>query len=422
MIRPALLLADEPTTALDVLIQKEVLEIMLEVVRDLGTAVLLITHDLGLVAKYSQKVTVLEKGVVVEQGTVADKLSRPTHPYTRKLLAALPRRDKHEAARLPVNAVEPLVEVRDLEVTFATRSFLPWRKTKEVRAVDGVSFDIRPRETVAVVGESGSGKTTLGRAILGLIDRTAGRVLVEGRDSDGLDRRAARELHRKLQIVFQDPYSSLDPRKRIGQIVGEGLRLIPGMGKTERREKVASILADVGIDPAWAERFPHELSGGQRQRIGIARAIVSNPRLVVADEAVSALDLTVQAQILKLFKSLQSRFDFSYLFIAHDLGVVEEIADRIIVMFRGRIVEMAGRDQIFDRPRHPYTCSLLNAVAELSGDAEGGYRLTQREFRAPHPPQGLTEDRRYLGEAGAKVTLVEVAEGHLAAFSAAEST
>lgn len=421
MVRPALLLADEPTTALDVLIQREVLEIMLEVVRDLGTAVLLITHDLGLVARYAQRLTVLEKGVVVEQGTVQGKLSRPTHPYTRKLLAALPRRDKHAGVRQPLDAIEPLVEVRDLEVTFATRSFLPWRKTKQVRAVDGVSFDIRPRETVAVVGESGSGKTTLGRAILGLIDRTGGRVLVEGRDCDRLGKRAARELHRKLQIVFQDPYSSLDPRKRIGQIVGEGLRLVPGLGKAERREKVAGILADVGIDPAWSERFAHELSGGQRQRIGIARAIVSHPRLVVADEAVSALDLTVQAQILKLFKELQSRFDFSYLFIAHDLGVVEEIADRIIVMFRGRIVEMAERDQIFERPRHPYTCSLLNAVAELSGDEESGYRLIQREFRAPPPPQGLSEDRRYLGERGAAVDLVEVAKGHFAAYSAEQS-
>jgi peptide/nickel transport system ATP-binding protein len=416
MVRPALLLADEPTTALDVLIQKEVLEIMLEVVRDLGTAVLLITHDLGLVAKYAQHVTVLEKGVVVERGTVREKLSRPEHPYTRQLLASLPRRtDESAGERVPL--VRPIVEVRDLQVTFSKRSFLPWKTPTEVRAVDGVSFNIYPGETVAVVGESGSGKTTLGRAILRLVRKTGGKVIVDGRDTDELKGRAARALRRDMQIVFQDPYSSLDPRKRIGQIVGEGLRLIPELDNKERRARVEQILQEVGIDTGWLQRFPHELSGGQRQRIGIARAIITHPRLVVADEAVSALDLTVQAQVLKLLKKLQARFNFSYLFIAHDLGVVEQIADRILVMFRGQVVEIASRNDIFDHPRHPYTCSLLNAVAELGGDAEQGYHLVQKEFAAPPPPAGLIEDLRYRGIAQARAELFEIGDGHFAAFS-----
>jgi peptide/nickel transport system ATP-binding protein len=419
MLRPALLLADEPTTALDVLIQKEVLEIMLEVVRDLGTAVLLITHDLGLVAKYAQQVTVLQRGVVVESGAVSEVLAFPRHEYTRQLLAALPRRTEAGAAEhRSAAAPQPLVEVKDLEVTFARPSFLPWVRTWPVRAVDGVSFTIEPRETLAVVGESGSGKTTLGRAILKLVDKCGGEVRVEGRDIHALDAAATRALRRELQIVFQDPYSSLDPRKRIGQIVGEGLRLLPALGTRERAERVRQMLEAVGIDPGWSQRFPHELSGGQRQRIGIARAIVTRPRLVVADEAVSALDLTVQAQVLALLKDLQQRFGFSYLFIAHDLGVVEQIADRILVMYRGQVVEMGSRDDIFDRPRHPYTCLLLNAVPELGGDAAGGYRLIQNAYRAPAPPQGWTEDARYHGREEERPRLVEVGPGHSAAFSA----
>jgi peptide/nickel transport system ATP-binding protein len=419
MGRPSLLLADEPTTALDVLIQKEVLEIMLEVVRDIGTAVLLITHDLGMVAKYAQRLTVLQHGSVVERGAVDAILARPAHEYTQKLLQALPRRSEPEAAPDAQAQAAAIVRVRDLEVSFARPSFLPWVKTRPVRAVAGLSFDIYPQETLAVVGESGSGKTTLGRAVLGLVDKTAGQVLIDGRELGELDGKQQRRLRRELQIVFQDPYSSLDPRKRIGQIVGEGLRLVPGLSRAEKGARVRDMLTEVGIDPAWSRRFPHELSGGQRQRIGIARAIITRPRLVVADEAVSALDLTVQAQILRLFKDLQRRFDFSYFFIAHDLGVVEQIADRIMVMYRGKIVEIGSRDDLFDRPRHPYTCSLLNAVPELSGSPEQGYRLTPHAFRAPAPPAGYVEDRVFRHGAGDAPVLVELEQGHFAAFSPA---
>ncbi len=421
MARPALLLADEPTTALDVLIQKEVLEIMLEVVRDLGTAVLLITHDLGLVAKYAQRVTVLKRGDVVEQGDVAEKMSRPQHAYTRQLLAALPRRSDSEAQTANADTAEPMVSVRDLQVTFSKHSILPWVASQHVRAVNGVSFDIYPGETLAVVGESGSGKTTLGRAVLQLVDKNAGTITVDGKDIDSLRGKAVRQLRRDMQIIFQDPYSSLDPRKRIGQTVGEGLRLIPELSQAERQQRVDETLTAVGMDPGWARRFPHELSGGQRQRIGIARAIITHPRLVVADEAVSALDLTVQAQVLSLLKDLQARFGFSYLFIAHDLGVVEQIADRIMVMYRGQVVELASRDALFDQPRHPYTCSLLNAVPELSGDEQQGYRLLQNNYTAPAPPDGLQEDLRYRGDNAHRPRLLEVADGHYAAFSQSAS-
>lgn len=415
MLRPALLIADEPTTALDVLIQKEVLEIMLEVVRDLGTAVLLITHDLGLVATYARQLTVMERGRVVEEGEVARVLARPSHPYTQRLLQALPQRvaDEPGFGRLG----KPLVEVQDLQVSFSKRSMLPWRPATVVRAVDGVSFNIQRNETLAVVGESGSGKTTLGRAMLGLVPKTSGSVLFSGQKLEDLRGSARREAQRRAQIIFQDPYSSLDPRKRIGQIVGEGLRHSRELDAGQRRARVAQTLVDVGIDPGWISRYPHELSGGQRQRIGIARAIITRPALVVADEAVSALDLTVQAQVLKLLKDLQRRIGFSYLFISHDLGVVEQVADRIIVMYRGAIVEMGSRDDIFDRPRHPYTCALLGAVSELEADQTLGYRLRERRLEQARPPQGFQEDQRYHGDPNASVLLHQVGEMHFVACS-----
>jgi len=414
MMRPALLLADEPTTALDVLIQQEVLEIMLEIVREIGTAVLLITHDLGLVAKYAHRATVLRQGAVVEQKSVASLLRSPSQDYTRGLLASLPG---HPTEQEEGEDKQVLLEVRDLRVTFSRRSILPWRKPSELNAVDGVSFEIRSPETVAVVGESGSGKTTLGRAILKLVARREGRVLYRGRDIHELHGREERALRRELQVVFQDPYSSLDPRKRVGQIVGEGLRLIPDLTRKERRSRVAKTLEQVGIPRAWTDRYPHELSGGQRQRVGIARAIITRPRLIVADEAVSALDLTVQAQILGLFERLQNEMGFSYLFITHDLGVVEQLADRVLVMFRGQIVESGRRDDIFNRPQHPYTCALLNAVPELAGDTDTGYRLRERGHSPAPPPADLQPDRRHEGRmVELPLRMIQVGADHIVAF------
>jgi peptide/nickel transport system ATP-binding protein len=420
MMRPALLLADEPTTALDVLIQQEILEIMVEIVRDLGTAVLLITHDLGVIAKYADRVTIMNHGEIVEQGDLDKTLMQPRHDYTRQLLAALPCR-AGEAAGEANASTAPLVKVRDLDVTFRKNRFLPWQPARETRAVDGVSFDINENETLAVVGESGSGKTTLGRAILKLVQISAGRIEFAGQDLDSLDRQAERLLRRRMQIVFQDPYSSLDPRKRISSIVGEGLRLIPGLSKAQRAERVRETLQNVGLDPDWGSRYPHELSGGQRQRIGIARAIITEPQLIVADEAVSALDLTVQARVLSLLKELQQRMAFSYLFISHDLGVVSQVADRIIVMYRGAVVEIGSTADIFEAPAHPYTCALLNAVPQLEPDSVRGYSLADRSVTPPPPPAGLHADTRFSGDAVAEwqPMVVEVSKDHFVAYNQA---
>lgn len=418
MLRPALLLADEPTTALDVLIQKEILEIMVEIVEDLGTAVLLITHDLGLVATYAHNVSVMRHGAVVEQGSVDRILMNPRHDYTRTLLSALPRRDRDASATSDTTGDSAIVEIRDLSVTFSRRRWLPLTKGIEVHAVDGLSFNIHRNETLAVVGESGSGKTTLGRAILRLVQATSGSVAIEGQNLAGLKGQAERDVRRRIQIVFQDPYSSLDPRMRIGRIIGEGLRHVPGLNARQRAAKVAGTLHDVGIDPGWADRYPHQLSGGQRQRVAIARAIISDPMLVIADEAVSALDLTVQAQVLELLKNLQQRIGFSYLFISHDLGVVEQVADRIIVLYRGRIVEAGSRDDVFDTPRHPYTCALLNAVPDLAGDVDRGFRLATRNVRVPPPPAGFAYDERHhnADTDGRLEELVAVSPTHRVAY------
>jgi peptide/nickel transport system ATP-binding protein len=422
MMRPALLLADEPTTALDVLIQQEILEIMVEIVRDLGTAVLLITHDLGVIAKYANRVTIMKHGDIVEQGDLDKTLMQPRHDYTRQLLAALPCRAGETAVEASASTT-PLVKVRDLDVTFRKNRFLPWQPTRDTRAVDGVSFDINENETLAVVGESGSGKTTLGRAIMKLVHISAGRIEFAGQDLDSLDRQAERLLRRRMQIVFQDPYSSLDPRKRISSIVGEGLRLIPGLSKTQRTERVRKTLRNVGLDPDWGSRYPHELSGGQRQRIGIARAIITEPQLIVADEAVSALDLTVQAQVLDLLKEIQQRMAFSCLFISHDLGVVNQVADRIIVMYRGAVVEIGSAADIFEAPAHPYTCALLNAVPQLRPDSVRGYSLADRTVTPPPPPSGLHADTRFSGDAVSdwQPTMVAVSEDHFVAYNQAKA-
>ncbi|MGA8202939.1 MAG: ATP-binding cassette domain-containing protein, partial [Woeseiaceae bacterium] len=288
---------------------------------------------------------------------------------------------------------------------------------RTVRAVDGVSLDIHRNETLAVVGESGSGKTTLGRALLRLVDKSSGSIAVGTRDLDTLNRKESRVIRRSMQIVFQDPYSSLDPRQRLGAIVGEGLRFARGLTRKARSDRVKQTLADVGIDPDWVNRYPHELSGGQRQRISIARAIITRPTVIVADEAVSALDLTVQSQVLRLLKSLQRHMGFSYLFISHDLGVVGEVADRIVVMYRGQAVESGPRDEILDRPHHPYTCALLNAVPELITVTPGSYRLADRHAEVPAPPPGFAIDDRPETESGEQpVEFVEVSPGHLAAY------
>ncbi len=372
LLEPALLIADEPTTALDAVVQRDVLELMVALTREHNTAVLMISHDLPMVARYTERMVVMQHGRVLETGQTVDILARPQHPYTRKLLDAMPRRQPARA--LPVDA--PIVEVKNLVIDYAGHQRL-FSRTASKRALSGIDLHVRPKEVVAVVGGSGSGKTTLGRAIAGLIKPTSGDILFRGQ---AVNRKAATWLDYRLncQMVFQDPYSSLDPRMTIGQLVGEGLRLIDGMSTADKRRRVDEVLTEVGLNSSYAPRYPHELSGGQRQRVAIARALVRRPSFVIADEPVSALDVTVRAQVLDLFADLQERHGFSCLFISHDLGVVEQVADRVVVMRDGAIVEQGTRDEIFDNPKEEYTRSLLRAIPALESTDTGGVRLRWR--------------------------------------------
>ena len=373
LLKPALLLADEPTTALDAVVQRDVMELMVDLTKENGTAVLLISHDLGMVARYCSRIVVMCQGDVVEQGNSEDILARPQHPYTRKLLAAMPHR---EPARTLPEAATPLVSVDGLVVDYGGRQGF-FRKEQGKRALHGISLSVKPGEVVSVVGGSGSGKTTLGHAIAGLIKPSEGAILFNGKPI-AKSETAYWDYRLNCQMVFQDPYSSLDPRMTIGELVGEPLRLVKGMGAAEKKARLAEVLGEVGLGDGFAERYPHELSGGQRQRVAIARAIIRRPSFVIADEPVSALDVTVRAQVLELFAQLQKKHGFSCLFISHDLGVVEQVSDRVIVMHEGRIVEEGTRDQIFDAPQHDYTRKLLSAVPGLESTQDGGVRLFWR--------------------------------------------
>jgi len=372
LLEPALLIADEPTTALDAVVQRDVLELMVDLTREHHTAVLMISHDLPMVARYTERMVVMQHGKVLETGATAAILERPQHPYTRKLLDAMPR-------RLPARQLGkelPIVEVKNLVVDYAGHQRL-FSRTGAKRALNGIDLHVKPREVVAVVGGSGSGKTTLGRAIAGLLAPTSGQILFRGQP---VNRRSAswRDYRLNCQMVFQDPYSSLDPRMTIGQLVGEGLRMLDDMPAAEKRRRVDEVLAEVGLGSEYAKRYPHEMSGGQRQRVAIARAIVRRPAFVIADEPVSALDVTVRAQVLDLFADLQERHGFSCLFISHDLGVVEQVADRVVVMRDGGIVEQGSRDAVFDQPQEEYTRSLLSAIPALESTDTGGVRLRWR--------------------------------------------
>jgi peptide/nickel transport system ATP-binding protein len=368
LLRPALLIADEPTTALDCLAQLDVIDLMLELTREQGTAVLFISHDLSLVARYANKVVVMRNGQAVEQGPTASILLKPQAEYTRQLLEALPRRGV--LPPLP-EAGAPLVEVKGVCIEYpGQRSF--WRRSAACRVVHSVDLSIAPGETLALVGGSGSGKTSLGRAVAGLVKPSAGSIEFEGVD---LLRSIHRSTRLQCQMIFQDPYSSLDPRMRVGQILEEPLRHSDDLNESQRRVRVAETLTDVGLNPSFRDRFPHQLSGGQRQRVAIGRALVRRPKMVIADEPISALDMTIQKQILDLFERLQKQYGFACLFISHDLAAVERIAHRVAVMSQGEIVEVASRDALFDKPQHPYTRKLLAAASPLERLADGGYRV-----------------------------------------------
>jgi peptide/nickel transport system ATP-binding protein len=320
----------------------------------------------------------------VETGATERILLDPQHPYTRALLEALPRRKPRPTA---VVGGEPVARASNIRVAYAKRSRWRWGKPAPM-VLDGVDIAVRAGETLAVVGESGSGKTTLGRALLGLIPVSDGRVTLLGTDISANQRRVPLEIRRRAQLVFQDPYGALDPRMRVGDLVGEGLRHASELGHTGRAERVAKVLSEVGLAPEHARRFPHELSGGQRQRVVIARALVTEPQLVVADEPVSALDVTVQAQVLDLLEQLQARFGFSMLFVSHDLAVVAQVADRIAIVRRGRILEWGDADRILEAPAHPYTRELWAAAPRLRKLEGGGYALQSDRPAEIAPPAG----------------------------------
>ena len=360
---PDILIADEPTTALDVTIQAQILDLMRDLRRQLGMALLLITHDLTIVRKMAERVAVMTRGEIVETGATDAVFDRPRHRYTRRLLAAEP---KGRAPPPDPAAPRALIEAAGLRVWFPIRRGVLRRVRGYVKAVDGVSLTVRAGTTLGIVGESGSGKTTLGLALLRLT-AAQGQIRFAGRDIAALSQRQLRPLRREMQIVFQDPFSSLSPRLSVAQIVEEGLKVHNvARGAVERRRLIDMALAEVGLDPQAADRYPHEFSGGQRQRIAIARALVLAPRLVVLDEPTSALDMSVQAQIVELLRELQTRRGLAYLFISHDLRVVRALAHDIMVMKDGRIVEAGSAQRVMTMPEHPYTRALMAAAFDLA--------------------------------------------------------
>ncbi|MGB4947596.1 MAG: ABC transporter ATP-binding protein [Candidatus Competibacter denitrificans] len=364
---PDILIADEPTTALDVTIQAQILKLLEELQAKLGMAILFITHDLGIVRRIADRVCVLRAGEVVETGSVAEIFANPRHPYTRQLLAAEP---KGEPPPVAANAPE-IMAGEALKVWFPLKRSLFGRVTDYVKAVDGVDVSLREGQTLGVVGESGSGKTTLGLALLRLL-ASQGVIRFEGQRIDGLPATTLRPLRKGMQIVFQDPFGSLSPRLSVGEIVEEGL-LVHGLAgdRTTRRIRIGQALTEVGLDPATQDRYPHEFSGGQRQRIAIARALALQPRLLVLDEPTSALDVSVQAQIVDLLRDLQSRYRLAYLFISHDLRVVKALANHLLVMKNGRVVEAGPAQTLFAAPQHPYTQALLAAALNLETLSDG---------------------------------------------------
>ena len=395
---PKILIADEPTTALDVTVQKEILKLLKELQRENGMGMIFITHDLGVVSEIADDVIVMNKGVIVEKGTTHDILNNPQHPYTKGLIACRPPLD-YRLERLPVvkeflegkwidnNQVknellitdeerkkqheflysqEPILKIENLRTWYPLRKGVFGRTYNYIKSVDDVSFDVYPGETLGLVGESGCGKTTLGRSILRLVEPTSGNVIFEGRDITKLNNKELREYRKQAQIVFQDPYSSLNPRICIGDSIAEPM-LVHGIEKDakKRRERVYRLLEEVGLEASHYQRYPHEFSGGQRQRICIARALAVNPKLIICDESVSALDVSVQAQVLNLINRLKKEFHFTYIFISHDLSVVRFMSDRVVVMYNGKIQEMNEADALFNNPQNDYTKKLIAAICKV---------------------------------------------------------
>lgn len=397
---PQILIADEPTTALDVTVQKEIIKLLKEIQRETGMGMIFITHDLGVISEIADDVIVMNKGVIVERGITQDILNNPQHPYTKGLIACRPPLD-YRLQRLPIvkefldgvwndesqikkelliteeerknhhkelYSQEPILKVQNLKTWYPLRKGIFGRTYDYIKSVDDVSFEVYPGETLGLVGESGCGKTTLGRSILRLVEPTSGKVIFEGNDITKLNSKELREYRKRAQIVFQDPYSSLNPRICIGDAIAEPMKIHDiEKDADKRRDRVCRLLEEVGLEASHYQRYPHEFSGGQRQRICIARALAVNPKLIICDESVSALDVSVQAQVLNLINRLKKDFNFTYIFISHDLSVVRFMSDRVVVMFNGKIQELNEADGLFNNPQNDYTKKLIAALPGRNG-------------------------------------------------------
>ncbi len=430
LCNPKLLLADEPTTALDVTVQAQVLDLMYDLKKDTGTGIVLITHDMGVVARMCDRVIVMRHGEIVETGSSDEIFYKPQHEYTRMLLNAVPRIDqpnregRPKLGDEPPLSQDPIIRARDVKAQFPVNvGGGLFGKTKMLKAVDGVSFDLRAGETLGVVGESGCGKSTLARAVLKLVPPTAGTVAWMGRDITAASRKEMNGLRDDLQIVFQDPLASLDPRMTIGQSIAEPLTVHkPELSKAEREKMVRDFLPRVGLETHLINRYPHELSGGQNQRVGIARAMILRPKLLVCDEAVSALDVSVQAQVVDLLIELQKEFGLAMIFISHDLSVVREVSHRVMVLYLGKVVEIADRTAIYEDARHPYTKALISAVPTPDPEFERSKERIKLRGDLPSPLDSRSPLRFMksviIDDPDAEQynpKLIEVAPGHVVA-------
>ena len=426
--KPQLLIADEPTTALDVTVQAQILALISELQKEIGMAVLFITHDMGVVAQIADRVAVMRYGEIVESGTAQAIFAHPQHPYTQALLSAVPRLgalkdiehpcffrlidpDNGKVIEPPSDKLPPpgetILEVKNLVKTFPVRTDFWGRPTYVVRACDHVSFDLRAGETLSIVGESGCGKSTTGRAVLRLLDVDSGEVLHRGKSLLRMTRHELQEERRNLQMIFQDPYASLDPRQTVGYSIAEPMMIHNYCSKKEMYDRVALLLKRVGLSPDMANRYPHEFSGGQRQRICIARALSLKPQIIVADECVAALDVSIRAPVVNLMMELQEEMGLSYIFISHDMGVVERISHRVAVMYLGQIVEMGSRRAVLGNPLHPYTQKLLSAVPIADPQERNLLKLLNLS--------DLPSPVRKVGDDPVIEPLVEVEPGHFVA-------